>query len=458
MNYVFIKNYFSNLVLICLVRGMRKRLLLSFFISIFLVLNGCVEQDSNETENGSNETSDNGADSDNGTDDSGIEDGSEFSDPCGNAIGNGNEIISGPSEPEHEADRDNPFRSLTVHPTNPDVIIVGTERNGFVKSIDGGNNWTRSRKGLRHYYDSYPEIYDIAFSENNPDIVYAAVLDGPGPVTGNYPSSNGGIYKSLDGGETWQRKNCGIDNGWIWSVYINPNDPNNAIIGISGGETTFTGWDISGQYFDGGIYKTTDGGDNWHRVNVGEFDNVNSYMIIKSAKNNSSLLYTFGSNFENLSENVGFLKSIDDGETWYSFASDLRNHQISYFDISSNGNVIYAVDTHYIHKSIDGGETWNQYNVFSGGYVLAVFPNSYDRIIYSTIDGVFLSKDGLESNTKVISIDQGQNHVSDIVIAPSDSNIVYVVTVGYDFYKSTDAGESFTKIVNLRNEVLNVIP
>jgi photosystem II stability/assembly factor-like uncharacterized protein len=429
-------------------------MLIAIVFVAFLLFSGCTTE-----QNGSDQTDDTDTTDDTNeiNDGSSDQNGDEF-DSCGNAVGNGYEIISGPSGPEHEGDRDNPFRSLTVHPNNSDIILVGTERNGFVKSVDGGTTWTRLRKGLRHQYQGYPEVYDIAFSQSNPDAIYAATLDGPGPLTGDYPTSSGGIYKSTDGGETWQRKNCGLNNGWIFSVYVSPNDSNNAIIGISGGLTTFTGWDISGQYFDGGIFRTTDGGENWNRINITQYDNTNAYMIIRGAKENSSLLYTFGSNYENLSQNVGWLKSTDGGATWTQFASEFREHLISYFDISSDGSIIYAVDTYYIQKSTDSGEIWTRYELFSWGYALAIFPDDPNKVLVSNIEGVFLSTDGLATKTQVILLGEEQGHISDIAIAPSDTNIAYVITTGYDFYKSTDGGVSFTKIINLRNEVLNVIP
>lgn len=239
---------------------------------------------------------------------------------------------------------------------------------------------------------------------------------------------------------------------------MSTDDSNNTIIGISGGLTTFTSWDISGQYFDGGIFKTTDGGENWNRINLTQYDNTNAYMIIRCVKENPSLLYTFGSNYDNLNENVGWLKSIDGGATWTQFASELREHQISYFDISSDGNVIYAADTYYIQKSSDSGETWTKYELFSWGYALAVFPDDPNRILVSNIEDVFLSTGGLTTKTQVILLGEEQGHISDIAIAPSDNNVVYVITMDYDFYKSTDGGVSFIKIINLRNEVLNVIP
>ncbi len=109
------------------------------------------------------------------------DDGDDENDPCGNALGNGDEIISGPSGPSG-ADYDSVFRSLTVDPTNPGIVIIGTERNGFVKSTDGGVNWTRLRYGLRHD--------DIVFASSNNNIVYA--------VTKGYL-----LYKSEDGGVTF---------------------------------------------------------------------------------------------------------------------------------------------------------------------------------------------------------------------------------------------------------------
>ena len=61
---------------------------------------------------------------------------------CGKEVGNGLEIIQRPDGPE-EADHDNAFRSLTVHPSDPEILLIGTERNGFVKSTNGGEIWTR---------------------------------------------------------------------------------------------------------------------------------------------------------------------------------------------------------------------------------------------------------------------------------------------------------------------------
>jgi len=390
-------------------------------------------------------------------------------DECGNELGNANEIVPGPSGHEGDYNIDNPFRSLTVHPTNPDIVLVGTERNGFLKSMDGGVIWTRHRKGLRHDIQidgqpaelGYPEIYDIAMSESDPNIIYAATTGGPGPLAGEY-GGDGGMYKSTDGGETWERKNCGLSNSWIWSIHVSPEDPNEVVIGIGGGEVSGWGLPISGQYLDGGIFRTTDGGDSWNRVDVGTNDNFSAYRIIASARENPSLLIISGFNMYDRGKSLGFAKSKDGGKTWETFAQEFRLEGIDYFDISSDGSVIYAAASNIfkILKSEDGGNSWSEYNLDTSGYAIAVSPSDSERVLFSRTTGGFLSTDGLKTETQVIELPtEGHERITDIVFAPSDSNIVYLITSGsYDLYKSTDGGQSFSKIKNLRDEVLNVIP
>jgi len=418
-------------------------IILVIILTLFLLLSGCTtDQTTNEETN--DETSNQNGDE---------------SDPCGNAIGNGNEIVFGQVTPT-DWNPDNPFRSLTTHPLDPNIIIIGTEANGFIKSIDGGITWTRLRYGLRHSVASgeqlYPEVYDIAFSESNPNIIYAATTSGPGPLAGP-DGGDGGIYKSTDGGETWVRKNCGLNNEWIFSVHVTPDDSDVAVIGISGGEATGSWGDIKeGDFFDGGIFRTIDGGENWNRVDLATNDNKNEYKYIKSLRDNPSVLYTFGLNWEGTSPNIGFYKSTDAGENWAPFAPEIRERRITYFDISSDGEVIYAVDETKIIKSTDAGATWSEYELHTSGYVIEIFPDDPERVLFSKVDGVYLSEDGLQTETKVIDV-KGR-HPSDIAIAPTDSNIVYVIEIGYDVHKSVDAGKTFTKIVNLRDNVLNVIP
>ena len=377
-------------------------------------------------------------------------------DICANALLNGGEIISGPSGPDG-ADSDNPFQSLTIHPTDSNHIFVGTERNGFLRSRDGGVTWERLRYGLRHDGVGYPEIYDIAIAQSNPDILYAATVDSPGPLTGIHNSASG-VYKSTDGGQTWERKNCGIqDNGGrTTGVYIDPLDANHVFIAISGGEISYFTQDTpGGQYIDGGIYETTDGGNQWVRLSVAPNDSKNELRYFRSASFNPNLLYMFGATF-NDDLDIGLVRSTDNGKTWQQIAPTIRNKGIGNFDISADGMVLYVhADDFLIYKSIDGGTTWTSHRIFTSGYTVTVSPQDSSRVLYGQVDGLYLSTNGLLTVTKVLDIDQDAGRISDLVFAPSDPTVVYMITGGYIIYKSIDSGATFVQLGNLRNNVLN---
>ena len=425
------------------------KIVITLFLISILFLCGCITEENNANQNTTNENNEisNGASEQNG----------EENDPCGNDIGNGDEIVFGQITLT-ESNPDNPFRSLTIHPTDPNTILIGTEANGFVKSTDGGQTWVRLRYGLRHMEMSYseqyyPEVYDIAFSESNPDIIYAATPAGEGPIKGSYPSSIGGVHKSIDGGETWMRKNCGLENGCVCCVYVSPDNPDIAVIGVRGGEPTFSG--LSG-YYDGGIFRTTDGGESWSEVDLETNAVKDKFTHIIYPRDDPSTLFTFGLNWDDTSQNSGFFKSTDVGETWTPFAEELKYNLIRYFDVSSDGTIIYAVGEMEIFKSTDSGTTWSKYDLQTSGYAVEIFPDDADRVLFSRVGGVYLTEDGLQTETKVIDVEG--RHPADIAIAPSDSNIVYAIDVGYDVYKSVDAGVTFIKLVNLRDDVFSAIP
>jgi photosystem II stability/assembly factor-like uncharacterized protein len=310
----------------------------------------------------------------------------------------------------------------------------------------------------------YPEIYDLAFSETNPDILYAATVGSPGPLTGNYPSTDSGVYKSTDGGETWVRKNCGINNGRVTTVHVDPDNPDVAFVAPAGGSISFTidpmDSDLEpNQFFDGGIFRTTDGGETWTRIDIADNDNRCQFSSIRAVSSNPSTLYTFCFEYDDndMNLNLGFLKSMDRGLTWSQIAPDMREKLIGHFDVSSDGNTIYAAYDMMVATSTDGGETWTEYEMQGSTYTLAVSPSDPNRVVFSDWGHVYLSTDNMATKIAVLERGSDDKNFVDIVFAPSDNNIVYLITDGYIVYKSTDAGASFTKLINIRDEVLNTV-
>lgn len=377
-----------------------------------------------------------------------------------NALGNGAAIISGPSATSAE-DNDRPFRSLSIDPSDPNTILMGTERNGFVKSTDGGVTWSRYRYGLRSTGTLYPEVYDLAIAPSNSNIAYAATLDSPGPLLGDYPSAIGGVYKSTDGGETWSRKTYGLTCSNAGSIWIDKSDPNIAVVGVRGGTPSFSGTDVDGQFFPGGMFRTTDGGENWSKVSINSNDIYNAYYFMRPASSTTNTIYCVGYDSTDSSRNVGHVKSTNGGTSWSQVAGPLRTRTAVPFDISADASVMYtfSAEAYVAMRSIDDGATWPRtISIASYPYAMAVSPADSSRVLFADKNNLYLSTDGLQSKSTIVSGLDNANYIDDIVFSPSDPTVVYFVTAGYLFYKSTNSGASFSLVKNIRSDVLNVIP
>jgi len=369
-------------------------------------------------------------------------------DPCGNAAGNGNQIIAGPAGPMAE-DHDRPFRSLTIHPANPDIVWIGTERNGMVRTSDSGRTWERLRQGLRHSGGGYGEVWDIAVAPGNPSLLIAATADSPGPLTGGHPSAIGGVYRSTDGGNTWQRGNCGLSNGSVESATFTSGSPGTAVVGVSAGTATFSA--LAGRFFPGGLFRSTDGGRSWTPATTVIDIERSSFWQIETAQATGTL-FTFALDFADPSRSIGFLSSEDGGARWFPLPDALDGRFVADFAVSSDGQTIYADlnDTFRMLRSRDGGTLWTEIGAFANGTV-AVSPLNADLVLFEDFGTLRRSTDGLVTWVTVLT---SPRRFEDIVFAPDDARIVWAVTEGYDVYRSDDAGASFHLLVNLRASVL----
>ena len=382
-------------------------------------------------------------------------------DTCGNAIGNGSTIIAGPSAPnapQGGGDYDSTFHSLTVHPTDANKVWVGTERNGLLYTSDGGTTWSRYRYGFRHISTAgYTEMWNMDISAADPTKLLIAANDAPGPLAGDYPSNTAGIYRSTDSGQKWTRRNCGLTNAQVSSIVFDPANPNIAYAGGRSGYPSFAkAGDAVYKLYSGGVYRTADAGANWKKVTLpgpGTAANNDFWQLI--ARGTPTTYFTFGLNYNNPADNVGFVKSTD-GVTWTAMGGDYRTRFITEFDVSADGQHIIANvrDGFEYIISDDGGATWSSLSYPANG-VLVISPADPNRIVYSTHSAVHLTTDRFQTSAE--KANPGVK-IQDIVFAPADPNTVYFVAAGYLFYKSTDAGATFTLVKNLRSEVINQIP
>ncbi|MFC1651562.1 WD40/YVTN/BNR-like repeat-containing protein [Patescibacteria group bacterium] len=370
------------------------------------------------------------------------------------------EPIKGPKLGESGNDTDNVFNSLVISPTNPNIVYVGSEGNGIFKTTDGGKTWQWLRNGIQHSGGHYPEIYDIAINPLDESIVYAALTNGPAPPenTANTPGAGAGIYKSFDGGENWERKNNGLQNIAANSITISPTDPNTLFAGFDGEEPEYS--QVKKVSVPGGIWKSTDAGENWSELTLPDKSKQNRFNRIIIPKEKPNYLFTTGVTWKEISEktygpdpenSVGLIRSQDNGKTWKVI--NPSDAFIAYFDVANDGKTVYAVplDVYEVYKSKDSGDTWETIPTSASG-VIEVFPQDPNKLLFSRGGPLSLSTDGLKNYSDAVMV---KEPVNDIEICVANPKIVYMAESGLIIYKSTDGGKSFKKIANLRKFIDN---
>jgi hypothetical protein len=370
------------------------------------------------------------------------------------------DVITGPLAPA-AGDRDSVFNSLAVDPLNPNVVYAGTERNGLFLSLDGGKNWQWLRKGLGYESFGYPEFYDTAISPlGYKDGVYFATTNGPEPIDGDF-ASIGGIYRINDGGDTFQAASKGLGHANAQSIAVNPNNPDNLVAAL--GAQSPTRSQFVGQVFPGGIYYSTDGGDSWQKAGMPAGSDKCEYHQIYAIGQDRTTFITYGQFPFEPEVNLGFLKSTDGGKTWTKFGPFSAGNRIYFFTISTDGQVIYAYEysdqQKLVHKSSDGGKSWQTFNgPFFGK--LKVSPADPSIVLYTGFaeqtgmqSTLYKSTNGLNTSVPVL---ETKNKIDDIEFATSSPDTVYLATEGFDIYKSTDAGTTWTFLINLRSAIINV--
>ncbi|WP_420385974.1 WD40/YVTN/BNR-like repeat-containing protein [Roseivirga sp.] len=254
-----------------------------------------------------------------------------------------------------------PFRaSRTVGgvgiPTQPNVFYVGVNNGGVWKTDDYGRTWNP-------IFDDAPtgSVGDIAVSPSNPDILYVGSGEGlhrPDLGVGD------GIFKSTDGGKTWKHVGLG-DVQQVGRLIVHPNNPD--IVYVAGLGHPY------GANEQRGVFRTTDGGKTWEKL---LYINHNTGAIqVEFDPNNPQIIYADmwehqEGPWENAAfsgPNSGLYKSVDGGETWNKLTNGLPGAEQSLGRIGigiapGNSNIIYAtVDARQnggIYKSEDAGESW----------------------------------------------------------------------------------------------------
>lgn len=278
-------------------------------------------------------------------------------------------------------------------PGNPNIVYVGTGSGGVWKTINGGVTWKPifERQGTI-------SVGDIALQPGNPDVVWV----GTGEANPrNSVSFGDGVYKSTDGGKTWNH--LGLkDTRHIARILIHPTNPDIAYVGALG--------HAFGPNDERGVFITTDGGKTWAKTLF--IDNEHGISDLEIDQGNPNILYAAVWRFERKpwtfvsgSEKGGVYKSIDGGKTWNKLTNGLPKlmGRIGVKAAPSNPNVVYVIaetKDGTMFRSDDKGETFRnvskQASIVSRGFYytdVRVDPQNENRV-YAVASTLFVSIDG----------------------------------------------------------------
>ncbi len=292
----------------------------------------------------------------------------------------------------------------------------------------------------------------------------AAVTGVPGqPNLFYFGATGGGVWKTTDGGRTWENISDGFFGGSIGAVEVAKSDPN--VIYVGGGEKTLRG-NVSSGY---GVWKSVDAGKTWRSVGLEKSRHV---PRIRIHPDNPDIVYAavLGDIYKS-SQDRGVYKSTDGGTTWKKIL--YANDQAGAVDLildPTNPRILYASTwraqrTPYslssggvgsaLWKSTDSGETWTEISSNEGfpkdtlGIIgVAVSPVNPDRIwaIVENKDkgGLYRSEDGGKKWSQVNSerkLRQRAWYYTRVYADTEDEDMVYVLNVRY--HRSTDGGKTF---------------
>lgn len=192
------------------------------------------------------------------------------------------------------------FSSFAIDPQNTNTLYVAVEYKGVFKSQDAGKNWQEINKGLRGYPSKSNEKQpcqeqhpSLVIDPTNSNRLLLTSASSPGKLT-DINSENGGLYESTDAGENWHQLFSQDMSAWTYeAIAIDTKNPQTLYVGTTSMPASYDEADPNKIFVkDGIIYKSTDSGKNWKELKTGFVPNLRSGKIFINPKNPNHILFT----------------------------------------------------------------------------------------------------------------------------------------------------------------------
>ena len=311
-------------------------------------------------------------------------------------------------------------------PGAPDTIYVGTASGGIFKSTNQGTSWTP----IFDRVDAMMSIGDLAVAPSNPNVVWA----GTGEANNRQSSSwGGGVYKSVDAGRTWTH--VGLDQTrHIGRIVIHPRNPEIVYVAAVG--------HLWGPNAERGVFKTSDGGRSWQKVLFVD-DNTGATDIVMDPQDPETL---FAAMYQRQRKAWGFngggpgsniYRTTDGGATWTKLSSGLPKGDKGRIGLDlfhGDGRIVFAVieaagHDSGVYRSTDRGDTWTQLGSLNPRPLyysqIRIDPKDKSRVyLLGSNRGFYISDDGGRDFKEVFSTVHSEDHA--LWIDPDDTNHLIV--------------------------------
>lgn len=285
--------------------------------------------------------------------------------------------------------------AVAVSESDPNIVYVGMGEHaprgvmtsygdGVYKSFDGGKSW--KKLGL----DNTRQISRIVIHPKNPDIVYVAAQ---GAING--PTTDRGVYKSTDGGLTWRKVLYVNDLTGCAELSMDYNNPR--VLYAAMWHHQRLPWKVISGGPGSGLYKSTDGGETWEKIHNGLPKELGK-MAVAVCRSNSDKVYALIES-DSEKEQGGLFVSANGGKSWTKVSSDHRLVQRAWYYIEvfpdpQNDQVVYVLSAPFL-KSIDGGKTWEYISGPHGDYHdMWINPNNPKNFAIADDGGVSITFNG----------------------------------------------------------------
>jgi hypothetical protein len=318
------------------------------------------------------------------------------------------------------------INALAADPNNPNVIYIATSSGGIWKTADGGNTWQPLTDGQSTLF-----MGAIALAPSNPSIIYA----GTGDTTYSGNAFYGrGVLKSTDGGATWTLlANNFFDRRAISRIVVDPSNPNIVYMSTGAGIVNGVGGNV-------GVWKSTDGGNTWADTTAG-IANINrtwdvfSAILMDPSDSTHQTLYTAVSSpagqFEGFSTGAGVYKTINGGGTWTLLAGGMPSGQtVGHIELALSASAPQTVYASIVGTGQAGSTAYG----------------SLFKMMKSTNSGANWSQ--LSSTPDYFAPEDIGWFATTLAVDPSNANIVYAGAASGpgSFIESRDGGMTWVDI------------